>query len=133
MHCFYLNYDQSAFPRRIILAWLNKYRYPMLRCPIICLITNKINRCHILALLKTKLNASKKRNKQTYEMRYMPNVLLFCCISQENYLFPNMSVVSIFLMFAFKETFMQNQRNETVERLKWRKCYVLQTFLTNVF
>ena len=37
-----------------------------------CLITNKINRnLNILILLKTKFNASKKRSKQAYKMRYI--------------------------------------------------------------
>ena len=29
--------------------------------------------------------------------------------------------------------FMQNLKNETAERLKWRKFSFLQTFLANVF
>ena len=37
--------------------------------------TLALNELNILVLIKTKFNASKKRIKQTYEMRYMPIIL----------------------------------------------------------
>ena len=41
-----------------------------------CYKINKVNRSlNILFLLKRKFNASKKRSKQTYEMKYMPVIL----------------------------------------------------------
>ena len=61
--------------------------------------------------------------------------MLFRSIVRESVVFYVISryVSSIFLIFAFKERLMQNFKNETAERLKWRKFSFLQTFLTNVF
>ena len=77
MQCFYLNYHHSAFPRRVVLCLAEEISVPdNWALPNNCLIANMINRSlNMLVLLKTKFNASKKRIKQIYEMRYMPVIL----------------------------------------------------------